>query len=183
MTAIRTRFCLAALALTGAAATTSAQAQTVYGELGYSPLSMKLSVPVIGLRASATPAVVRGLIGLQLTDGLAIEAIGGFDAGSSGYTNSNTGTRYEGKIDQLYGLYLTPKIGLGPIEIFGRAGMARTKVSFEGLGSGEDKKLSYGVGLRLMPTDNLTFSVDYMNYLDSGGASVNGYSLNLGLRF
>lgn len=181
MTAIRTCFSLATLAF--ACAATPVHAQTVYGELGYSPLSMKLDVPVIGLRASATPAMVRGLIGLQLTDGLAIEAIGGFDAGSSGYTNSNTGTRYEGKLDQLYGLYLTPKIGLGPIEIFGRAGMARTKLSFEGLGSGEDKKLSYGAGLRLMPTDNFSLSVDYMNYLDSGGASVNGYSLNLGLRF
>lgn len=161
----------------------AAMAQTLYGELGYSPLSLKLSVPVIGLRANAHPSVLRGLVGLQITDSIALEAIGGFHSGESGYTNNSTGTRSNGKVDQLYGLYVAPKIGLGPIELFGRVGMARTKISFQGLGSGEDKKLSYGGGLRLMPTSNLSLSVDYMNYLDSGGASVNGYSLNLGLRF
>jgi Outer membrane protein beta-barrel domain len=174
---------LASAALLATLLTPAAQAQSVYGELGYSALSLKLSVPVIGLRASASPAMVRGLIGLQITDSLALEAIGGVGAGDSGYTNSNTGTRYNGKVEQLYGLYVTPRIGLGPVELFGRVGMARTKVSFQGLGSGDDKKLSYGGGLRLMPTSRLSLSVDYMNYLDSGGASVNGYSLNLGLRF
>ena len=174
---------LASAALLATLLTPAAQAQSVYGELGYSALSLKLSVPVIGLRASASPTMVRGLIGLQITDSLALEAIGGVGAGDSSYTNSNTGTRYSGKVDQLYGLYVTPKIGLGPVELFGRVGMARTKVSFQGLGSGDDKKLSYGGGLRLMPTSRLSLSVDYMNYLDSGGASVNGYSLNLGLRF
>jgi Outer membrane protein beta-barrel domain len=174
---------LASAAVLAALLAPTAQAQSVYGELGYSALSLKLSVPVVGLRASANPSMVRGLIGLQITDGLALEAIAGFNAGKSGYTNSNTGTRYNGKVDQLYGLYVAPKIGLGPVELFGRVGMARTKVSFQGLGSGDDKKLSYGGGLRLMPTSNLSLSVDYMNYLDSGGASVNGYSLSLGLRF
>ena len=179
---MKTTFLVSA-ALLATLLTPAAQAQSVYGELGYSNLSLKLSVPVVGLRASAHPTMVRGLVGLQVTDGLALEAIGGFNAGESGYTNSNTGTRYNGKVDQLYGLYVSPKIGLGPVELFGRVGMARTKVSFQGLGSGDDKKLSYGGGLRLMPTSNLSLSVDYMNYLDSGGASVNGYSLSLGLRF
>ena len=174
---------LASAALLATLLAPVAQAQSVYGELGYSALSMKLSVPVIGLRASSNPAMVRGVLGLQLTDGWALEALGGVNAGSSGYTNSNTGIRHSGKVDQLFGLYVVPKLGLGPVELFGRVGMARSKISFKGLGSGEDKKLSYGIGLRLMPTDNLSMSVDYMNYLDSGGASVNGYSLSLGLRF
>jgi Outer membrane protein beta-barrel domain len=172
-----------AVAALAAAAASPLSAQTVYGELGYSALSLKLSVPVIGLRASASPSMVRGLVGLQVTDNLALEALGGFHTGSSVYNNSNTGVRSSGKVDQLYGLYVSPKIGLGPVELFGRVGLARTKISFQGLGSGEDRKLSYGGGLRLLPTSNLSLSVDYMNYLDSGGASVNGYSLSLGLRF
>ncbi len=174
------------LALAAAMAAMGSQAvmaQSVYGELGYSSLSLKLSVPVLGLRASASPTMARGLLGLQLTDSLALEAIGGLQAGNGSYTASNTGIRYKGKVDQLYGIYVTPKVGLGPVELFGRVGMARTKLSFDGLGSGSDRKLSYGGGLRLMPTSRLSLSVDYMNYLDSGGASVNGYSLNLGLRF
>ncbi|MFP8779012.1 outer membrane beta-barrel protein [Hydrogenophaga sp. RWCD_12] len=174
---------LATAALLAALGSPATQAQSVYGELGYSNLSLKLSVPVIGLRASASPNMVRGLVGLQLTDGFALEAIGGLNSGKGTYTASNTGTQYRGKVDQLYGLYVTPKFGLGPVEVFGRVGMASSKISFQGLGSGSDKKLSYGGGLRLMPTSKLSLSVDYMNYLDSGGASVNGYSLNLGLRF
>lgn len=158
-------------------------AQRVYGELGYSSLSLKLSVPVLGLRASASPTMARGLIGLQLTDALALEAIGGVQASDGTYTASNTAVRYKGRVDQLYGVYVTPKVGLGPVELFGRVGMAHTKLGFDGLGSGSDRRLSYGGGLRLMPTSRLSLSMDYMNYLDSGGASVNGYSLSLGLRF
>lgn len=173
---------LAALLVGGAAPW--AQAQSVYGEIGYSPLSLGLSVPVIGLHATAEPVMLRGLLGFQLLDSFAIEVIGGLNANDSDVTNSGTsGVSTTAKVDQLYGVYLTPKFGLGPVELFGRVGMARTKVTFKGLGSGEDKKLSYGFGLRLMPTDHLSLSVDHMNYLDSGGASVKGYSLNLGLRF
>ena len=161
-----------------------AHAQSIYGEIGYSPLSLGLSVPVIGLRATAEPVMLRGLVGFQLIDSFAIEAIGGLNARSSSVKNSgSSGMSTTAKVNQLYGVYLTPKFGLGPVEVFGRVGMARTKVTFQGLGSGEDKKLSYGFGLRLMPTDHLSLSVDHMNYLDSGGASVDGYSLNLGLRF
>ncbi len=173
----------AGLAVTAASFFPAAQAQSVYGEVGYSAISLKLAVPVIGLRANANPSMVRGVVGLQLTDGWAVEALGGFHTGTSTYTNSNTGIRYKGKVDQLYGVYLAPKLGLGPVELYGRVGMAQTKLSFQGLGSGNDRKLSYGGGLRLMPTSRLSLSVDYMNYLESGGASVNGYSLSVGLRF
>lgn len=171
-------------AMTGACLLSGAQAQSVYGEIGYSPLSLSLSVPVIGLRATAEPVMLRGLVGFQLFDSFAIEAIGGLNARSSSVKNTGSASASTtAKVNQLYGLYLTPKFGLGPVEVFGRVGVARTKVTFQGLGSGEDKKLSYGFGLRLMPTDHLSLSVDHMNYLDSGGASVDGYSLNLGLRF
>ena len=93
-----------ALAALVAAVSTPLSAQTVYGELGYSALSLKLSVPVIGLRASASPGMVRGLVGLQITDNLALEALGGLDAGRSVYTNRSTGVRSRGKVDRLYGL-------------------------------------------------------------------------------
>jgi hypothetical protein len=171
-------------AMTGACLTTGAQAQTIYGEIGYSPLSLGLSVPVIGLRASADPVMVRGLLGFQLIDSMALEVIAGLNAQDSDVTNGGTSNASStAKVDQLYGVYLTPKFGLGPVELFGRVGMARTKITFKGLGSGEDKKLSYGYGVRLMPTDHLSLSADHMTYLDSGGASVKGFSLSLGLRF
>lgn len=181
---MRTKHLVMAALLAASGSAQWAHAQSVYGEIGYSPLSLGLSVPVIGLHATAKPVMLRGLLGFQLLDSFAIEVIGGLNANDSDVTNSGTsGVSTTAKVDQLYGVYLTPKFGLGPVELFGRVGMARTKVTFKDLGSGEDKKLSYGFGLRLMPTDHLSLSVDHMSYLDSGGASVKGYSLNLGLRF
>lgn len=180
---MKLRHCLLT-ALAGAGLATGAQAQSIYGELGYSPLSLSLSVPLLGLKATASPKMVRGLVGFQLIDSFAVEVIGGLSADDSRIRNGGaSATGSTAKVDQLYGVYLTPKFGLGPVELFGRLGTARTKVSFKGLGTGEDKNISYGYGLRLLPTDHLSLSVDYMNYLHSGGAKVDGYSLSLGLRF
>ena len=72
---------------------------------------------------------------------------------------------------------------LGVVELFGRAGVAETRVRFEGLGSGSASGFSYGGGLRLLPTDNLTLSVDYMNYLDKDGVTIDGYTFSVGLKF
>jgi Outer membrane protein beta-barrel domain len=175
----RAALALLLIPLTGA----GAHAQTLYGELGYSPLSLKLAVPVIGLRASAEPTLLRGTLGLQVTDSLALEVLGGFNVRSSSVNNAGGSNSTSARVDQLLGVYISPKLGLGPVELYGRLGMAQSKITFKGLGSGEDRKASYGFGLRLLPTDHLTLSVDHMQYLNSGGASVQGYSLNLGLRF
>ena len=74
-------------------------------------------------------------------------------------------------------------VGVGPVELFGRVGQARSELQFKGLGSAEDTDISYGGGLRLIPGKNLTFSADYMNYYNKGGARIEGYTLSIGYRF
>ena len=81
------------------------------------------------------------------------------------------------------GVYLASRLNLGPVELFGRAGVAETRVRFEGLGTGSDSGFSYGGGLRLLPTDSLTLSLDYMSYLDKSGVKIDGYTFSVGLKF
>ena len=176
---------LAAMAVGGAQA---AMAQSVYGEVGYAAMSTRLSVPLIGLAAEAKPTMVRALVGVSPLGGLSIEGIASGSLSSdsfvsSGSSSSSTTQLGEAKVNQILGLYVGSRLGLGPVELFGRAGWAKSEVKFSGLGSGNDSDFSYGGGIRLIPGDTLTFSADYMNYLNKGGARIEGYTLSVGLKF
>lgn len=101
---MKLRHCLLT-ALAGAGLATGAQAQSIYGELGYSPLSLSLSVPLLGLKATASPKMVRGLVGFQLIDSFAVEVIGGLSADDSRIRNGGaSATGSTAKVDQLYGV-------------------------------------------------------------------------------
>jgi opacity protein-like surface antigen len=166
----------------------SAMAQDAYGELGYALMSTKLSVPLIGLSAKANPTMVRALVGVSPLGGLAIEGIASgslsddsFSASASGSTSAVQLGR--AKVNQIFGVYVGSRLGLGPVEVYGRVGMAKSEVRFSGLGTGNETDVSYGGGLRLIPFDNVTLSADYMRYLDKDGARIEGYTLSVGYRF
>lgn len=173
-----------ALAVLAAGAAQAAQAQLVYGEIGYSELSTRLSVPVIGLSATAKPTMARALVGVSPFGGLSLEALAAgslSDARLSGSPSSGLSGR--AKVNQIYGLYVGTRLGLGPVELFGRAGWAQSELTFDNLGSGDDRDFSYGGGLRLKPGKSFTLSADYMNYLNKGGARIEGYTLSVGYAF
>jgi hypothetical protein len=176
------RLLLAAVVLGGAQ---TAMAQSVYGEVGYAAMSTRLSVPLIGLAAEAKPTMVRALVGVSPFGGLSIEGIAAGSLSSDRFvsTGSSTTQLGEAKVNQILGLYVGTRLGLGPIEVFGRAGWAQSEVTFNGLGTGDDSDFSYGGGIRLIPGDNLTLSADYMNYLNKGGARIEGYTISMGLKF
>lgn len=166
----------------------SAMAQEVYGEVGYAALSTELSVPLIGLSAKAKPTMARALIGFSPLGGLAIEGIlagslsdDSFSAKASG--NSSAVQLGRAKVNQILGVYVGSHFGLGPVELFGRLGMAKSEVEFKGLGKGDSTDYSYGGGVRLIPVENFTLSADYMRYLDKDGAKIEGYTLSVGYRF
>ena len=175
---------LTAVALAGAH---GAMAQSIYGEMGYAAMSTKLSVPLIGLSATAKPTMARALIGISPLGGLSIEGLAAgsissdnFASTASATTSAQLGTA---KVKQIMGVYLASRIGLGPVEVYGRAGMAKSEVQFNGLGSGDDTDFSFGGGVRLIPLGNVTLSADYMNYLNKGGARIEGYTLSVGYKF
>lgn len=166
----------------------SAQAQDIYGEVGYAAMSTELSVPLIGLSAKAKPTMGRALIGISPLGGLAIEGIAAgsltddsFSAKASG--SSSAVQLGRAKVNQILGVYVGSRLGLGPVELFGRVGMAKSEVTFSGLGSGNSSDISYGGGIRLIPLDNFTLSADYMRYLDKDGARIEGYTLSVGMKF
>lgn len=163
----------------------SAMAQSIYGELGYAAMSTKLSVPLIGLSATAMPTMARALIGISPFGGLSIEGIASGSLSGDNFVSKGAGNASLGKaeVSEILGVYVGSRIGLGPVEVFGRVGMAQSKVTFNGLGTGDDTDLSYGGGIRLIPMGNVTLSADYMNYLNKGGARIEGYTLSVGYKF
>jgi opacity protein-like surface antigen len=178
---------LTATALLALSAQT-AQAQDIYGEVGYASMSTQLSVPLIGLSAKAKPTMGRALIGISPLGGLSIEGLvagnlsdDSFSANASG--SSSAVQLGRAKVNQILGVYVGSRLGLGPVELFGRVGMAKSEVTFSGLGSGNTSDISYGAGIRLIPLDNFTVSADYMRYLDKDGARIEGYTLSVGLKF
>lgn len=177
-----TRLALVSILMVGAQ---GAMAQSVYGEVGYAAMSTKLSVPLIGLSATAKPTMARALIGVSPFDGLSIEGIASGSLSDDDFVSKGAVAATLGKaeVSQILGVYLGTKLGLGPVELYGRAGMAKSEVKFKGLGTGNDTDFSYGAGVRLIPVGNFTLSADYMNYLNKGGARIEGYTLSLGYKF
>ena len=163
----------------------SAMAQSVYGEVGYAAMSTKLSVPLLGISATAKPSMARALVGVSPFGGLSIEGIASAPLSDDNFTSRGTGlsTLGNAKVNQILGVYVGTKLGLGPVEVFGRAGMAKSEVKFSGLGKADDTDFSYGAGVRLIPMGNMTISADYMNYLNKGGARIEGYTLSVGYKF
>lgn len=172
----------AALALIAAP---GAMAQSVYGEVGYALMSTQVSVPLLGLSAKAKPTMARALVGVSPFGGLSIEGIASGSLSNDPFVSSGSVNATFGKaeVGQILGLYVGSRLGLGPVEVFGRAGMAKSSVNFNGLGSSDDTDFSYGGGLRLMPLAGFTLSADYMNYLNKGGARIEGYTLSVGYKF
>ena len=162
-----------------------AMAQSVYGEVGYAAMTTKLSVPLIGLSASAKPSMARALIGVSPFGGLSFEGIASGSLSSDNFISKglNGSSLGNAEVSQILGLYVGSRLGLGPVEVFGRVGMAKSKVKFNGLGSSNDTDVSYGGGVRLLPMGNVTLSADYMNYLNKGGARIEGYTLSVGYKF
>jgi hypothetical protein len=168
--------------LAGALAAPAAQAQSVYGEVGYSALSATLTVPVLGISVKSEPAMARAMIGVSPFAGLGVEGMIGTGVRDD-RLRGNQAIDSRVKVNEFLGVYLASRLNLGPVELFGRAGVAETRLRFEGLGSGDGSDFSYGGGIRLLPTDNLTLSLDYMNYFDKGGVKIDGYTLSVGLKF
>jgi hypothetical protein len=162
----------------------AAQAQLVYGELGYSAMTTSLSVPLLGISAKANPAMGRAIIGVSPLLGLTIEGLAAGHINDDRFNSSGSQLlNGRAKVSQILGVYVGGRLPLGPVELFGRVGAAQSELDFRGLGKADDSDVSYGGGIRFIPGNNLTFSADYMNYYNKGGAKIEGYTLSIGYRF
>lgn len=169
-----------------AALSSGAQAQALYGELGISSMTTSLSVPVLNVSAKAKPTMARAMLGTSILPFLTVEGIAAgaiTDDGFKSASGSNNLVTGDAKVNQVLGVYGVTRVKAGPVELFARLGHARTELKFDGVGTSKGGDLSYGAGVRLIPGDNLTLSLDYMNYYEKDGAKVDGYTLSLGYRF
>lgn len=148
-----------------------AQAQSLYGEVGYTGLDYKQP----GLKAS--PGMVRGLMGYELTPQLAIEGMVGLSA------NSDTTKGTQVKLDNTVGVFGKAQVPLtDALKVYGRVGVARNSVKLNG-NSDSNTGLAYGAGLSYDLSKATYLSVDYMRYQDKNSKTLDGVTAGIGFRF
>ena len=163
-------------AVSGVGAQTMANDSGYYGELGYLALKYKED----GGGASATPKMVRMIVGKEIDANWAIEAMAAFTASKG----SLDGSRYSNAelSGSGYGLFVKPKLEIAKdTEVFGRLGYAHTSWDLSAPGksvSASRNKVAYGIGVQTKFTKDIYGQFDYMKY-----SRDDGITLSVGSRF
>ncbi len=172
------KFAMAAASL---AVASGALADGLYGEVAYAPL--KLSTTVDGLGLSAKPAVVRGMLGLELSPHVALEGMLAAGAKKDNITLAGTNSGVDTKISNMFGVYVKPKLQVGPgLELFGRLGYVRSKLKVADESPSEGS-VSYGLGASYSFNPALSLNADYMIYNNKDDVKIDGVSIGLGFKF
>lgn len=157
----------------------------LYGEIGLSQLKVKA---VDGtLSAEAKPGLLSGTIGYRFLPWLAVEGFvaGGVAKDEIRLNGANTGI--DAKIPNVFGVFLKPTLPLGErVELFGRLGVARTKLELQAGGvdiddSGSDAAYGLGVNVNLSPMSYL--QANWTNYYKKDGIKIEGLGIAYGRRF
>jgi hypothetical protein len=157
----------------------SATTGTVYGELGYT----QLKISEAGL--SVKPGVLRGIVGYNFSDFLAVEGLAGVGVrkDSQDIIFGGVPARVEGDVKHMFGVFLKPKVMLGEgFELFGRLGYAETRLrTVNGGDSGSD--VAYGLGANFNVAPRAYVGVDYMKFYNKNDVKVDGVTVSVGYRF
>ena len=164
-----------------ATASMAVNAQGLYGELGYT--SLKLEGKVSGVGVTSKPSNLRGIVGYELNDNLAVESmlslglrdssvkVGGFNSGGSA------------EVDNMIGVFVKPKVHVGEgLEVFGRLGATRAKLSI-GSENASDTSIAYGLGASYHINSQLSVNADYMTYHDKDDITLKGFTVGVGYKF
>ncbi len=148
-----------------------AQAQSVYGEVGYTGLDYK--EPGLKVR----PAMVRGVVGYEFTPSLAMEGMVGLHGGS----DTSSGTTL--KLDNMVGVFGKVQAPVtDALKVYGRLGVARTSLKANGV-SDSDTGLAYGAGVTYDLSKTTYLNADYTKYYDRGDQKLEGLTVGVGYRF
>lgn len=162
------------------------KSEGLYGELGLSLLSYKIS----GYGISAKPIMLRGMVGYDYHPNLAAEAMVGLGL-SNGSATGYYGTAYNVSAGTMIGAYAKPRLRLGDgLEVFGRLGLVNTSSSVRGYsGTDSGAGLSYGAGLKYLTNwssfsqRKISIAADYMSYYSGSGVKYTGFTLGAGMAF
>lgn len=133
----------------------------------------------------ATPGVGILKFGANINKNLSVEGqVGTTITNATGYIGV---TPVSVKYDSIYGVFLKAKAEVTPdFEVFGRLGYAHASISVStpyGSGSAENGDFAYGIGAQYNFTPVVYGQIDYMSYYNKNGATANGPSIGLGLKF
>lgn len=148
-----------------------AQAQSVYGEVGYTGLEYKEP----GLKVS--PAMLRGVVGYEINPNVAVEGMLGLNGGSE----TASGTHL--KLNNMIGVFGKVQAPLtDALKIYGRLGLARTDLKFNGV-SDSGSSLAYGAGVTYDLSKTTYLNADYTQYHDRNDQKLGGMTVGVGFRF
>lgn len=148
-----------------------AQAQSMYGEVGYTGLDYKEP----GLKVS--PSMARGIVGYEFTPNIAMEGMVGLGSGS----DSASGTTL--KLKNTVGVFGKVQAPVtDALKVYGRLGVARTSLQANGV-SDSDTGLAYGVGMTYDLSKTTYLNADYTKYHDRDDQKLEGVTVGVGFRF
>ena len=162
-------------------------AGAVYGELGYTMLKIQES------GVSVKPGMLRGIVGFNFGENLALEGLLGFGVRKDSSTTTFAGTpvRVEGDVRHMFGVYVKPKVMVADsIELFGRLGYVDTRLrssasvpGFSASNSSSGSDVSYGLGANFNVAPRAYVGVDYMRYYKKDDVKLDGVTVSVGYRF
>ncbi len=148
-----------------------AQAQSLYGEVGYTGLDYREP----GLKVS--PGMVRGVVGYELTPNVSVEGMVGLHGGSD--TASGTTLR----LNNMVGVFGKVQAPLAEgVNVYGRLGAVRSDLKANGV-SDADTGLAYGVGMSYDLSKTTYLNADYTKYYDRHDQKLEGLTVGVGFRF
>lgn len=150
-----------------------------YVEAGYGAIQYK------EFGATATPGVGTLRFGMNIDKNLSVEGLLGTTiTNANGFVgNIPLSVKYE----SIYGIYLKAKTEVAPnFDLFARLGYMHATINasipgYSASAGGSD--LSYGIGAQYSFTPTVYGQLDYMTYYNKNGATANGPSIGLGLKF
>jgi hypothetical protein len=157
-----------------------------YFEIGLT--SVKFEEDTLGYSIKSTPDAMRGVLGREIHDNVALEGMFGFGLGHTSVdVNGQSFTGANFKVNSMYGLYVTPKAMLADnFEGFLRLGYAYAKGTASVNGESavdSDNGFSYGLGVRYHFDKTTFLNVDYMSYLHKSEYKATGFTVGLGFKF
>ncbi len=172
------------------AASLAAHAQ-FYGEVGYSVTT--INAEAAGASIETKPKSLRGLVGYDFTENLALEGIVGFGIGESDVTAKALNVSVDiakAKLNNVLGLFITPKVEIiDGLEAYLRLGVARTSLKSK-MAKDSDTEIStstaYGLGVRYMIDSQFSINADYMDYGRVGenkDYKAKGFTVGAGYKF
>lgn len=170
------------IATTIALLSAGAQADQLYGEVGYGYMTFKAA------DEDASPNILRGIIGFQFHPNVAVEGMLGLGVRNATISGSSVFSDAKFKVSNALGIYLKPNVLLGEnTELYGRIGHTRIKNKFSESGyeseSTTNTFFGAGVGVKYTFSNNAYLGADYMYYGKKDDVKASGLTLSVGFRF